>query len=236
MPFDKALSQKEICGPSRLASEWYSTLARIMTKKTARKQQILQAAVEVFGRSSFDDASICEIARKAGVAEGTIYQYFKNKQDLFFFIPREKTKAFTEQLDSHLEGVADTPDKIKKFVWYYFHFFKTNPDYARSLMLEMRVSRDFTKSRSYKGVRGFTNRALEILKEGQEQGVIRRDIDVYLSRQLLLGILEHVVTRWLLRGEKEDILQYHEQVSDLVLNGIGIHVKSRAAKTRRKGA
>lgn len=207
-----------------------------MTRKTAKKQQILQAAVEIFGRSSFDDASICEIARKAGVAEGTIYQYFKNKQDLFFFIPREKTKAFTAQLDSHLEGVTDTPDKISKFVWCYFHFFKTNPDYARSLMLEMRVSRDFTKSRSYKEVRRFTNQALEILKEGQEQGVIRRDVDLYLSRQLLLGILEHVVTRWLLKGEKEDILRYHEQVSDLVLNGIGIHVKSKATKTRRKGA
>jgi TetR/AcrR family transcriptional regulator, fatty acid metabolism regulator protein len=207
-----------------------------MTRKTAKKQLILQAAVEVFGRSSFDDASICDIARKAGVAEGTIYQYFKNKQDLFFFIPREKTKAFTAQLDLHLEGVTDVSEKIRKFVWYYLHFFKTNPDYARSLMLEMRVSRGFTKSKSYKGVRTFTNRALDILKEGQEQGVIRRDVDVYLSRQLLLGILEHVVTRWLLKGEKEDILQYHEQVGDLVLNGIGIHVGSRAAKTRRKGA
>ncbi len=192
-------------------------------KKAARKQQILQSAVEVFGRSNFEEASISQIARRAGVAEGTIYQYFKNKQDLFFSIPREKTKAFSGQLDIHLDGVTDTRDKLRKLIWYYLYFFTINPDYARSLMLEMRISKAFTRSRSYKGIRRFTDQALEILKEGQDQGVIRRDVDIYLARHLLLGILEHVVTRWLLRGEKEDIIQYHQQVSDLVLNGVGIH-------------
>jgi TetR/AcrR family transcriptional regulator, fatty acid metabolism regulator protein len=200
-----------------------------MNRRSAREQQILQAAIEVFGRSSFDDASVSEIARKAGVAEGTIYQYFRNKQDLFFAIPREKTKVFSGQLDLHLEGVTDTREKMRKFVWYYLYFFKTNPDYARSLLLEMRVSRDFRKSRSYKGVRRFTRQALDIIKEGQEQGVIRRDIDMYLARHLLLGILEHVVTRWLLKGERDDILKCHEQVSDLVLNGVCAHAGGEVA-------
>jgi len=195
---------------------------KTVNKKAARKEQVLQAAVEVFGRSNFENGSISEIARRAGVSEGTIYQYFKNKQDLFFSIPREKTKAFTGQLDLHLKGMTDVRDKIRKFVWYYLYFFTTNPAYARSLMLEMRISRAFTKSASYKGIRRFTNQALEILKEGQDQGVIRQDVDIYLSRHLLLGILEHVVTRWLLRGEQEDIIQHSGQVSDLILNGIGI--------------
>lgn len=191
-----------------------------MARKTVRKQQILQAATEVFGKGTFRDASISEIARTAGVAEGTIYQYFKSKQDLFFSIPREKTRLFSTQLDGHLQGVTDARERIRKFVWYYLQFFKSNPAYARSLMLEMRVSREFTKSGSYRGIRRFTDQALSILKEGRGQGVIRSDVDIYLSRQLLLGILEHVVTRWLLDGEKEDIVQYHEQVSNLVLNGL----------------
>ena len=205
-----------------------------MNRRSVREQQILQAAIEVFGRSSFDDASVSEIARKAGVAEGTIYQYFRNKQDLFFAIPREKTKIFSGQLDLHLEGVTDARDKIRKFIWYYLYFFKTNPDYARSLMLEMRVSRDFRKSKSYKGVRMFTKQALDIIKEGQKQGVVRRDIDMYLTRHLLLGVLEHVVTRWLLKGEKDDILKCHEQVSDLVLNGVCVHAGGEAARSAGK--
>jgi TetR/AcrR family transcriptional regulator, fatty acid metabolism regulator protein len=205
-----------------------------MDKKTTRRQQILQAAIEIFGKSNFDDASISEIARRAGVAEGTIYQYFKNKQDLFFSIPREKTKAFSAQLDLYLKGVTDAREKIRKFAWYYLHFFRTNPDYARSLMLEMRVSKAFARSGSFKGVKRFTNQALAILKEGQEQGVIRQDLDLYLTRHLLLGTLEHVVTRWLLKGEKEDIMLCHEQLTDLILNGVAIHTGNRSAGTTGK--
>ncbi len=214
--------------------EYDSIFGKNMNKKTTRRQQILQAAIEIFGRSNFDDASISEIARRAGVAEGTIYQYFKNKQDLFFSIPREKTKTFSAQLDLYLKGVTDAREKIRKFAWYYLHFFRTNPDYARSLMLEMRVSKAFARSGSYKGVKRFTNQALAILKEGQEQGVIRQDLDLYLSRHLLLGALEHVVTRWLLKGEKEDIMLCHEQLSDLILNGVAIHSGNGSAGTSRQ--
>ena len=209
-------------------------MVKMVQKKALRKQQILQAAVEVFGKSSFENANISEIARRAGVAEGTIYQYFRNKQDLFFSIPRERTKAFSDELDQHLQGVTDPREKIRRFVWYYLYFFKTNPDYARSLMLEMRVSRDFRKSGSYKGIRRFTSQALEILREGQEQGIIRRDIDLYLSRQLLLGILEHVVTRWLLKGEREDMLKYHDALSDLVLNGVCVQAGGDGATAARQ--
>lgn len=191
-----------------------------MTKKKLRKQQIIQAAVEVFGKSTYQNANISEIARTAGIAEGTIYQYFKNKQDLFFSIGAERTKDFCREIDSNLEGVTGTVDKIRKLVWYYLYYFKTNPDYVRSLMLEMRVSRDFVKSRSYRSFRAFSKQVLAILKEGQEEGVVRNDVDVHLAEHLLLGTLEHIVTRWLLKGEKYDLLKCHERVSDLVLSGI----------------
>ena len=101
-------------------------------------------------------------------------------------------------------------------------------------MLEMRVSKPFARSGSYKGVKRFMNQALAILKEGQEQGVIRQDLDIHLTRHLLLGTLEHVVTRWLLKGEKEDIMLYHEQLSDLILNGVAIHSGNGFAGTTGK--
>ncbi|MGA2467534.1 MAG: TetR/AcrR family transcriptional regulator, partial [Thermodesulfobacteriota bacterium] len=70
-----------------------------MSKKAAKKQSILQAAIEVFSNGSFKNSSISAIAKRANVAEGTIYQYFKNKEDLFFSIPVEKTIEFCEELD-----------------------------------------------------------------------------------------------------------------------------------------
>ncbi len=192
-----------------------------MLKKTAKRQTIIQAAIEVFGKKSFRDSNISEIARRANVAEGTIYQYFRNKEDLFFSIPIEKTKEFCAELELHLQGMVGPFNKIRKFIWYYLYFFKTNPEYGRILMLEMRVSRTFVKTKTYSFLRGSTSEIFEIIKEGQEEGIIRKDANPYVIRQLTLGILEHVVTRWLLKGEKYDLMDSYEDISKLVMDGIG---------------
>lgn len=191
-----------------------------MSKKAAKKQSILQAAIEVFSNDSFKNSSISEIAKRANVAEGTIYQYFKNKEDLFFSIPVEKTIEFCEELDLHLQGITGTFNKIRKFIWYYLYFFKMNPGYGRILMLEMRVSKSFVKTKTYKFLKKSTSRILEVIRERQDDGTIRKDVNIYILRQLILGILEHLVTRWLLKGEKYDLMENYDQVSKLVFYGI----------------
>jgi len=191
-----------------------------MPNKNIKRQLIIQAAIEVFGKNSFRDSNISEIAQRANVAEGTIYQYFKNKEDLFFSIPVEKTKEFCKELDLHLEGISGAFNKIKKFIWYYLYFFRMNPEYGRILLLEMRVSKSFIKTKTYSSFRKSTSRILEIIREGQGEGVVRRDINIYILRQLILGILEHIVTRWLLKGEKYDLLENFNGVSDLAIHGI----------------
>ncbi len=191
-----------------------------MSKKDLKRQQIIQAAAEVFGTRSFQNAAISEIAQKASVAEGTLYQYFKNKEDLFFSIPAQKTEEFCEEFNLHLEGIYDGLNKIRKLIWYYLYFFKMNPAYARILMLEMRVSKSFIKSGTYDRIKAFTDRVLEIIEEGQAEGSIRSGVDPYLIRELILGVLEHRVTRWLLKEEKYDLTGHYNEVCDVILRGI----------------
>jgi len=191
-----------------------------MSKKIVRREAIIQAAIEVFSKKDFKTASISEIARKAGVADGTIYQYFKNKEDLFFSIPVEKTNEFRSQLELHLEGISGAFNKLRKFVWYFLYFFKTNPDYGRILMLEMRVSKSFVKTGTYDFLKQSVSSVLDIIAEGQKEGVIRTDVSVYLLRHLILGTLEHIVSRWLLKGEKYDLLEHHQEVSRVLIDGL----------------
>jgi len=191
-----------------------------MPKKSIKRASIIQAAIEVFSKKEFKTASISEIARKAGVADGTIYQYFKNKEDLFFSIPIEKTNEFRSQLELHLEGITGAFNKIRKFVWYFLYFFKTNPEYGRILMLEMRVSRSFVKTETYGFLKQSVGQVMDILIEGQNEGVIRQDTDVYILRHLILGTLEHMVSRWLLKGEKYDLLEHHQEVSRILIDGL----------------
>ncbi len=193
-----------------------------MFKKILKKQAIIEAGIEVFGKKNFQSASISEIAERAGVAEGTIYQYFKNKEDLFFSIPVEKTKEFCKNLELHLEGITGAYNKIRKFIWCYLYFFQTNPEYSRTLMLEMRVNKAFSKAKAFKSFKPFTNRILEIITEGREEGIVRGDTNIYLLRQMILGLLEHMVTRWLLKGEKYDLMKYYEEACTLVFQGISL--------------
>jgi TetR/AcrR family fatty acid metabolism transcriptional regulator len=189
-------------------------------KKVVKRGAIIQAAIEVFSSKDFKTASISEIARKAGVADGTIYQYFRNKEDLFFSIPIEKTNEFRSQLELHLEGISGAFNKLRKFVWYFLYFFKTNPEYGRILMLEMRVSKSFVKTKTYDFLKQSVSPVLDIIAEGQKEDVIRTDVDIYVLRHLVLGTLEHIVSRWLLKGEKYDLLEHHQEVSRMLIDGL----------------
>ena len=191
-----------------------------MSKKVITREAIIQAAIEVFSKKDFKTASISEIARKAGVADGTIYQYFKSKEELFFSIPIEKTNEFRSQLELHLEGISGAFNKIRKFVWYFLYFFKTNPEYGRILMLEMRVSKGFVKTETYEFLKQSVAQVMDIIVEGRNEGVIRQDTDIYILRHLILGALEHMVTRWLLKDEKYDLLEHHQEVSRILIDGL----------------
>ncbi len=191
-----------------------------MDKKHLKRQAIIESAIETFSKNGFQKSSISEIAQRANVAEGTIYQYFKNKEDLFFSIPAAKTREFCRELDLHLEGITGSFNKIGKLIWYYLYFFKSNPEYAKTLMLEMRVSKSFAKSKTYDSLKDFSDKVLGIIKEGQKEGIIRKDVNIYMIRELILGILEHMVTRWLLKGQTYDLMKYYKEASDLITHGI----------------
>jgi len=191
-----------------------------LKKKDLRRKQIIQAAIEVFGNHNFKNACISEIAQKANIAEGTIYQYFKNKEDLFFSIPAEMIEEFCEELDLHLQGIHDSFNKLSKFVWIYLYHFKTNPAYTRSLMLEMRVSKNFSKSKTHEKVAWIYGRVNEIIKEGQEEGLIRKDVNGQTIGEMLLGTLEYRLTRWLLKDEQFDLMENYGEICELIFNGI----------------
>lgn len=191
-----------------------------MLQKNNKKKAIISAAIEIFSQSDYKSSSIAEIAKKANVAEGSIYQYFKDKEDLFFSIPVARVKEFSRELDLHLQGITGSLNKIRKFIWFYLYFFTNTPEYSRIVLLEMRVSKRFTSSKMYGSFKRSTSRILEIIREGQDEGILRTDVNIFVMRQLILGMLEHMVTRWLIKNQKYDLLEHYEDACRLILGGI----------------
>jgi TetR/AcrR family fatty acid metabolism transcriptional regulator len=87
-------------------------------------------------------------------------------------------------------------------------------------MLEMRVSKSFVETETYGFLKQSVGQVMNILTEGQNEGVIRQDTDIYILRHLVLGTLEHMVTRWLLKGEKYDLVERHQEVSRVLIDAL----------------
>ena len=180
----------------------------------------MEAALEIFGEKNFRDATISEIAERAGVATGTVYEYFQSKEDLYFSIPSKTTNLFNEQLQLQLEGLFDPIEKIRKYIWFYLHFFEQNPIYTELLLMELRVNKNFIHSDYYQSVRDATALILAVIKEGQEQGRIRGDISPFIIRNMILGPLEHVTTNWVIMGKKNKLTSYSKDFVMLIVSAI----------------
>src|SRR4030042_841017 len=131
-----------------------------ITRESEKKKRILSSAIKVFGEKGFQNATIAGIAKDAGIGDATIYEYFKNKEDLLLAVPVEITKELIPNINDHMMGI----------------------------------------------------------KEGQEEGTIKKEIDVYLARSLCVGAIEHIIIRWLLKDRRYSLIQYADPLTDLLID------------------
>jgi TetR/AcrR family fatty acid metabolism transcriptional regulator len=188
--------------------------------KIKKSDIIIEAAVELFAKKNFKEVPVSEIAEHAGVAVGTVYEHFKNKEDLYFSIPLKSADHFGEQLRLHLEGLHSPVEKIRKYIWYYLYFNENNPIFTELLLMELRVNKNFYNTRKSRGLLKSTSVILNLIKEGQEQEEIRNDISPFMIRHMILGILEHTTTYWLLNNCKNDIVSQGKDITNLILSAI----------------
>jgi TetR/AcrR family fatty acid metabolism transcriptional regulator len=190
-------------------------------KENARKRDaILEAALEVFAQKGFLDATISEIAKKASVAEATIYEYFENKENLLFSTPGKKQKEALDLLAFQLAGVKGALNKIRKFIWFYLWFFQNNRSWSSVALMILRPNKKFLNTPAYQLLRLWTQEILEIFKEGQEEGSIRKDINIFVARNLFLGTIEHLTSRWILMDKPKDLTEFANDTADLIVNAV----------------
>lgn len=185
-----------------------------------KRTQILKSAIMVFGKRGFQNATISEIAKNAQMADASIYEYFKGKEDLLLAIPVEGTKEIMPQIEEHMMGIAGAFNKLRKFVRRYLDFFEKNPEYGPIVLLELKTSKMYIANEAYQAARTFYNILLDIIEKGQQEGEIRREIDVFLPRSLCVGAIEHIAIRWLLKDRSYSLTQYADGLVDLLINAL----------------
>ncbi len=183
-------------------------------------RQIEAAARDVFSRHGFNDASVSEIARQAGISEGAIYKFYANKRELLHTILTDWYRGMIADFLTKLEGIQGTRTRLHVVIWQHLKSIRENPDLCRLFFSEVRSAPDYQDSALHAVNREYTRVLLDILKAGIAEGDIRPDVSPALVRDLIFGGIEHHVSAYVAgRGalEHDDVAH---RLSDMVLTGI----------------
>jgi AcrR family transcriptional regulator len=191
-----------------------------LKKTEIRKEQILKAAERIFARKGFQEATISDVAREAGVSDATIYEYFPSKEELLFSIPGQTARRAKKDLEHILEHVRGAAGKIRSIIYAYIWFYTNNRDYASVSMLILKQNRKFLETNAYEDVKSLSQLLLGVIEEGVATGEFKVDTNPYLIRSAVLGTIEHLVVRSILLGKPKNLLDLVDPLTDLILSGI----------------
>jgi TetR/AcrR family transcriptional regulator, fatty acid metabolism regulator protein len=190
------------------------------SKSSDKHHRILDAAVKVFARKGFFQSRISEIAREAGVADGTIYLYFKNKDDLLISIFEIKMQEVISRFRSALGKHDNAMARLESLIRMHLAEFQANPDLAAVFQVELRQSSRFMRESEKIELKKYLDLIGEIIEQGQQQGLVRRDVPVGLIKRFIFGTLDEVVSTWVLSGRRYDLETQAKPITQLFLRGI----------------
>jgi TetR/AcrR family transcriptional regulator, fatty acid metabolism regulator protein len=185
-----------------------------------KPQQIIDAAVRVFARNGFYNSRVSDIAREAGIASGTIYLYFKTKDEILVTLFREKMAAFVSALRSEISREKDPEAKIRRLVRLHFEVLEASPDMAEVVQVELRQGQKFFRGASAHEISAYFDLIGSILHEGVAGGVFRRDLPVKIATKMLFGAMDQMTTSWVLGKRGYRLADAAEPVANIFLKGV----------------
>ncbi|MDO9209347.1 MAG: TetR/AcrR family transcriptional regulator [Deltaproteobacteria bacterium] len=190
-------------------------------KNENKHQKILKAAIKVFAEKGFYNSRVAEIAKEADVADGTIYLYFKNKDDILISLFEEEFGQIVENTRKELEKEKDPLQKIRRFAIMHLSIVFKQQQLGEVLGVEVRQSSKFMKEYINKPFIEYLNLIRSIVIEGQERGLIRKDLTPGIMKRALFGALDEMARYWVLSAKKKhSINEAALQISDVFIRGM----------------
>lgn len=198
-------------------------------EKNNKYHQILEAAVRVFARQGFYQSTISQIAKEAGVADGTIYLYFKNKDDILVQFFSYRTKQVFESFREEVDRAQTSADKLRNLVRRHLAEFQRDRDGAVVYQVETHQSSRLAEDQIREMSQMYRDLISEIVEQGQQEGTIRKDLYVGLVKRFIIGAVDEVINTWLHSNGEYDLVSMADPLVELFMTGIG----QRPAATAR---
>ena len=197
-----------------------------------KRERILSAAERIFARHGFFAAKVSDVAKEAGVADGTIYLYFKSKDDLLISLFERRMQQVNDTLRAAIEGVKSPREQLRAFVQAYLQLVHDEPSAAEVLTIELRQSSKFMKEYENPQFADFLRLLGGIIAAAQDQGELDRSIPAHVAARMIFGVLDELALAWVLakqpfgggaagaRPKKFDIVRAADWVITLITRGL----------------
>jgi TetR/AcrR family fatty acid metabolism transcriptional regulator len=186
-----------------------------------KPQQIIEAAVRVFARKGYYNSRVSDIAREAGIAAGTIYLYFRTKDDILVTLFRDKMAQFVGSLR---KAIADEPDavaKLSRLIRLHFEMLEEDPELAEVVQVEQRQGQKFFRGASAQEISSYFALIASVIEEGVAEGRFRPELAVKVATKALFGAMDQMATSWVLGKRGYRLADTAPALADIFLRGLG---------------
>ncbi|MBM4135705.1 MAG: TetR/AcrR family transcriptional regulator [Nitrospira sp.] len=167
-------------------------------KSKERRKVILDAALKTFVKRGYSETRVSEIATEAGVAEGTLYNYFSSKEELLLALFDEKWGGIIEEIKKKIGRLDDPNKKLKAMFSMVVTMFKRNRHLAEIFLVDIKQSSIFLNNYPINRVVEFLDLIETILEEGKRKGIYRKDLDTRVTKMIIFGAAQGIILSWVL--------------------------------------
>jgi TetR/AcrR family fatty acid metabolism transcriptional regulator len=185
-----------------------------------KREAILRAATCVFARAGYFNSKVADIAREAGVADGTVYLYFKSKEEILHSIFDRSVEEALGAAKKRIKRISDPREKLRQIANLHLERLGADRDLAVVFQVELRGSTKFMEEFSAAGFAEYLALIRSTFEEGQRAGLFRADLNARVVAKVLFGALDEMATNWILSKRRYKLAPMADQVLDIFLNGV----------------
>ena len=191
-----------------------------MTKNNSKehtRERIINSAKKLFADQGYQKTTIVDISRRAGLSEAALYEYFQGKEALLLTIPDLWVSELVRDLDEQLFGVKGAVNKLRKYLWWYMRRVEQSPLDAKIVYLFLKTNANFLNTEVYSNVKNFYAHLVDIFEEGRKSGEMKADLNSRAARDIFVGTMDHVISRWLLKDMSYSLFDNLENIFELMV-------------------
>ena len=185
-----------------------------------KRESILRAATRVFARSGYFNAKVADIARAADVADGTVYLYFKSKEEILHSIFDQNMAEAIVSARTLIEKVRDPREKLRRIASLHLERLGADRDLAVVFQVELRGSTKFMEEFSAAGFAEYLGLLRATFEEGQRSGLFRKELNGKVVSKILFGALDEMATNWIISKRSYKLGPMADVVMDVFLKGV----------------